>query len=159
MIINGDLLNAKEDIIVHQVNTIGVMGAGIALQIKKKYPIVYQKYTKLIGQTDVREDLMGCCQIISVGNRGKDNIKYVANIYGQLDIGRNKQQTDYNALSKSLEELFSFAKKNQLTVALPYNIGCGLAGGDWNVVSRLISEAADDYPYTLYRYIAHKSHR
>ncbi|WP_411668007.1 hypothetical protein [Bacillus subtilis] len=36
-IIQGDLLEAKENIIAHQVNCKGVMGSGIALQIKKKY--------------------------------------------------------------------------------------------------------------------------
>lgn len=150
MIIKGDLLEAKEDIIVHQVNAIGVMGAGIALQIKKKHPNVFKEYTQLVNSVKDKSDLMGYCQIVAVEGRDISNMKYVANIYGQLGIGRNKKQTDYNALSKSLEELFKFARVNRLSVALPYNIGCGLAGGDWDIVSKIISDAAKGYPYKLY---------
>jgi O-acetyl-ADP-ribose deacetylase (regulator of RNase III) len=35
-IIEGDLLDQKADVITHQVNCLGVMGAGVALQIKNK---------------------------------------------------------------------------------------------------------------------------
>ena len=43
-IINGDIFSGTEDIICHQVNTLGVMGSGIALQIKKLYPMVFTAY-------------------------------------------------------------------------------------------------------------------
>ena len=43
-VINGDLLSSQEDYICHQVNCMGVMGAGVALQIKKVYPDVYNQY-------------------------------------------------------------------------------------------------------------------
>ena len=40
---NGDLLKSGCDIICHQVNEYGVMGAGIAKQIKEKYPKALEK--------------------------------------------------------------------------------------------------------------------
>ena len=43
-IINGNILNCSENIIVHQTNCLGVMGAGLALQLRKKYPIIFDKY-------------------------------------------------------------------------------------------------------------------
>ena len=40
----GNILDAKADAILHQTNCKGVMGAGLALQIRNKYPDVYAKY-------------------------------------------------------------------------------------------------------------------
>lgn len=39
--IKGNLLESDCDIICHQTNTLGIMGGGIALQIKNKYPLLY----------------------------------------------------------------------------------------------------------------------
>jgi O-acetyl-ADP-ribose deacetylase (regulator of RNase III) len=43
-VVDGDLLDQKTDVIAHQVNCLGVMGAGVALQIKNKWPEVYEGY-------------------------------------------------------------------------------------------------------------------
>jgi hypothetical protein len=43
------------------------------------------------------------------------------------------------------------ARKKGLTVALPWQIGCNLAGGDWTEVSKMIREVFWDYPVTIYR--------
>jgi hypothetical protein len=51
--VSGDALNPVEvkgrKIICHIVNDIGVMGAGIALSIRKKWPIAYNKYSEGLG--------------------------------------------------------------------------------------------------------------
>lgn len=41
---NSDLLKIDKGIICHQTNCIGVMGGGIALQIRNKWPNVYKQY-------------------------------------------------------------------------------------------------------------------
>jgi O-acetyl-ADP-ribose deacetylase (regulator of RNase III) len=62
-------------------------------------------------------------------------------VFGQLNYGRDGQRyTSYPALKSGLEEVYTFAKEHGLSVALPYNIGCGLGGGDWSVVSEMIYE-------------------
>ena len=43
-ICNGDVLDSGADVICHQVNCRGVMGAGIARQIKKRYYWAYEQY-------------------------------------------------------------------------------------------------------------------
>ena len=45
-IVKGNILNATEDIICQQVNCKGVMGAGLAKQIKEKYPEVFESYSE-----------------------------------------------------------------------------------------------------------------
>ena len=42
------------------------------------------------------------------------------------------------ALAMSLASVYRKAIQENLSVAIPYNIGCGLAGGDWNVVYEII---------------------
>jgi len=45
-IVKGDLLTTKTNLICHQVNPYGIMGAGVALQIKERFPKVYQEYKR-----------------------------------------------------------------------------------------------------------------
>ena len=41
-----DIFDSGADIICHQVNCQGVMGSGLAKQIRERYPIVYEEYKK-----------------------------------------------------------------------------------------------------------------
>jgi O-acetyl-ADP-ribose deacetylase (regulator of RNase III) len=63
-IVDGDILNAKENIICHQVNCQGVMGSGLAKQIKNKYPNVYAKYKKFCEEN--KGSCLGCFQILKL---------------------------------------------------------------------------------------------
>ncbi|WP_051286974.1 hypothetical protein [Paenibacillus taiwanensis] len=90
--------------------------------------------------------LLGQCQIVHTGS------KVVANLFGQLNYGRQKTvYTNYEDLKAALETLRDYAALNHLSVALPYNIGCGLANGDWNVVSHILSDVFMEYEVTLYK--------
>lgn len=129
---DGDILQCAENIIVHQVNCLGVMGSGLAKQIKDSYPEVYKVYYQFC-KTQLAETLLGECLVCEVGTD-----KYIANLFGQLNYGRDKVHTDYTALSRALNDLADFAQEKGLTVAIPYKLGCGLAGGDWDTVSALI---------------------
>jgi O-acetyl-ADP-ribose deacetylase (regulator of RNase III) len=145
-IIQGDLLSASENIIGHQVNCQAVMGSGVARALRDKYSGLYSAYTEFCTGNSPKE-LLGQLQIVPVA---KD--KYVANLLGQLNFGRsNITYTNYNALKAALLTLKEFAKENGYTVALPYNIGCGLANGKWSIVEPMIQEVFADYEVTLYK--------
>lgn len=60
------------------------------------------------------------------------------------DYGRGERQTNYAALATALFSFFrDCAQKNQSAIVrLPYGLGCGLAGGDWDTVLDIISDAA-----------------
>lgn len=144
-VVNGDLLKASEDIIAHQCNAQGVMGSGVAKMIRKQYPKVYDDYV-LFCKEQSPFNLMGKCQIVNCGD------KIVANLIGQLNYGRmNVRYTDYDALRNALVKLKRFAEDHALTVALPYNVGCGLANGEWSVVEKIIEDVFGSYGVTLYR--------
>lgn len=142
--IKGDLLTEKCDIICHQVNCVGVMGAGIAAQIKYKWKNVFDTYKTICNIPSNSEDLLGDCQIVKVDDA---NISYVANLFGQNLIGRNGVMTNYEALEQAMRSVVEFAAENYpngCIVGFPYKIGCGIAGGDWEIVKSLIERIFQD---------------
>ena len=146
-VIIGDLLNAKESIIGHQVNCQGVMGSGIAKVLRERYNTLYPSYKPYCDQHQSPDKLLGKCHIVKEGST------HIANLFGQLDYGRQKGRvyTNYEALRTSLTTLREYAVQNHLSVALPYGIGCGLANGDWNVASEILEEVFADYDVILYK--------
>lgn len=146
-IIYGDILSSDADVIVHQVNCQGVMGKGLAKQIRDEYPEVFTEY-KLFCSKCNSFDLLGKTQIVRVGFIGFR--RYIANLFAQEYYGSGRRcYTDYDALRKCLTTVnSSFAGK---TVAIPYKLGCGLAGGNWDIVSKIIEETLTDCRVKIYR--------
>ncbi|WP_080845660.1 macro domain-containing protein [Cytobacillus gottheilii] len=145
--VNGNILNASENIIAHQVNCHSVMGAGLAKQLRSKYPDLFESYkTYCDSFSHDRQSLLGKCFFVLT------NGKMIANVFGQYRYGRGQRHTNYIALEKGLESLKEAAEELELSVAIPYGIGCGLAGGDWEVVYEIIVRVFDDYDVTIYKY-------
>lgn len=140
--IEQDILKSECNIIVHQVNTIGVMGAGLALQIRRKYEACHKAYINLCQiamKKGKSHKLMGKVLFVNVGED-----KIIANIFAQSDIGTYKVQTDYEALKSGLEKVRERALEEGYSVAIPVGIGCGLAGGDWITVMGIIKEIFEE---------------
>jgi len=123
-IINQNILEIESGIITHQVNCKKVMGAGLALKIKKKWPIVFKKYKSFEGK-------LGDVDLIEVG----ENL-FVANLYGQEGYGKDKIYTNYDALRECFKKLKEYDKQ----IYIPHAIGCGLGGGDWNIVCDMLEK-------------------
>lgn len=142
--ITGDLLElAKEghfDIIAHGCNCHKMMGAGIAYQIAKKFPVAYQ-----IDKVDKRTPLQRLGDLTYSHNHLGRFI--IANLYSQYAGGPN---LDYSALELSLRKLTMMFDKSK-TIGLP-QIGCGIAGGDWEKVKEIIQRVLSDYDVTVVIY-------
>ena len=156
-IVNGDLLQSNLPLIAHQTNCLGVMGAGIARSIKNKWNIVYTQYVDICKTFEYSKDLLGKCQICVTEELP---IRFVANLFGEYSFTESvapfeNRHTDYNALKKALLNLKAFCEDEEVTgVGIPYKLGCGLAGGDWDgVVYPMLQELfANDSTITLYIY-------
>jgi O-acetyl-ADP-ribose deacetylase (regulator of RNase III) len=134
---NGDLLAAGEDIIVHGCNCMRTMGSGIAAQIREKCPTAYAADQRTIWGD---KDKLGTFTCATDDLNGKLTI--VVNAYTQWDYSRSRVCADYNAIEKVFELICqTFAHK---VIALP-KIGCGLAGGDWKIVSEILEKISDKY--------------
>ena len=139
-IVNGNVVSAKEQIIAHQVNCKGVMGSGAARAIRGKFPVVYEKYKELCDtMKDNTSELLGCNQYVTVP---KDK-KIIVNMFAQNGY------TDYDALEMCFMGL---ARKSRMPIAMPYKIGCGRGGGDWDkVVYPMICNIFKDNDVVLYK--------
>lgn len=156
-IVNGDLLQSNLPLIAHQTNCLGVMGAGIARSIKNKWADVYIQYTYFCKNFEYSKNLLGRCQICTTG---ESPIKFVANLFGEYSFTESvapykNRHTDYDALKKALLHLKAICEDTEITeIGIPYKLGCGLAGGDWDgVVYPMLQELfANDSTITLYIY-------
>jgi O-acetyl-ADP-ribose deacetylase (regulator of RNase III) len=144
--VNGDLLAmAKEykfDVIAHGANCFKTMGAGIALQIKRQFPDVYQK-----DYQDIRTATQRWGDYTSITYSNGKKVLSVFNLYTQYSPGPD---LDYTALELSLKKLVKNIKPNS-KIGLP-QIGCGIGGGNWLIVKEIIQRVLSDYNVTIVIY-------
>lgn len=146
--IKGDLIQGvTSGIILQQVNAQGVMGSGFAKFLRIKYPDIFAPYKNITDKsTNFGKDLMG--QIIAF--QLAPNL-YVSNIFGQQFYGTDKMHTDYNALDEGLERTKAFCDFFKITEIHTPMIGCGLGGGDWNIVENLIEKHLGDLNISVWQ--------
>lgn len=155
--VKGNLLTYPGiQVIGHQTNCLGVMGGGIAKQIKAKNPEMFKVYYDYCKSKD--KLALGTVQFVD----SDDKTQTFANLFGEYSFcesvapfedGGKPRHTDYDALKECLNRLHTWLVLHDIeTVGIPYKLGCGLAGGDWdNVVYPMIkAEFEDDEDITLY---------
>ena len=149
--INGDLLKAEEDIIVHQVNCQGKFGSGIALQVKNKFPTAYEDYMKIMKNNKGKKEMLGQVYVSMI--KTETSCKYIAHLFSQFNYGYDgKRYTDYEALYRGLEYIRNQAKEYNKSVAIPHKIGSDRGGADWDIVYRMIEKLFVDYEVTIYKF-------
>lgn len=152
----GNLLDAQTDVIAHQVNCQGVMGSGVAKQIKEKWPKVFEEYKHIhhptktvVSASPGLSRMLGICQLVD--KTGNNSGEWVANLFAQHDYGRdNKRYTNYEALYTSLSSLKEQMDQEYLTsVAFPYKMSSDRGGADWNVVLAMIKSVFNNTDITI----------
>lgn len=145
--IKGDIFQSNADIIIHQVNCQGVMGSGVAKQVREKYPVVYEAYRELCSNCEPKKRLLGVAQPVVANDKTT-----VVNVFSQENFGYDGRcYTDYDALRKGLEVVRDSTDRDT-SIAIPYLMGCHRGGGDWSVVSKMIEEIFNERDVTLYEY-------
>ena len=106
------------------------------MQIKEKWPKVYCEYANECAVfKDDPKRLIAHVQDVAV----EDGL-IVANCYGQVLPG-NGLQTEYKAWDIILGKLKDLSNYFNLDLHFPWMVGCGLAGGDWNIMKKKIEDA------------------
>ena len=149
----GNLLTSNCDYICHQVNCQGVMGSGIAKQIREKWPWVFDSYRAYCDRCKSRgESPLGAIWGVAIDSDIRSS-RWVVNMFGQDNYGYyGGRFTSYDAFAKCLEHMRDNLPKDK-TIGFPKNIGCGLGGGNWNVIYALIEEIlGKDYEVYIYEY-------
>ena len=132
--IKGNILAVKQGFICHQINCQGVMGSGLAKDIKTLWPKVLGDYMGAYrkGQLTLGQVIF---TTIKIGHL------YIASMCGQDHSGASGRHTDYPALGQCLQTVEAWYKtvgESKLPVYIPYEVGCGLEGGQWSVVKTII---------------------
>lgn len=134
----GDILKAKADALVNTVNTVGVMGRGIALQFSKAFPEVLKAYEAACKRGDVRVG-----EVLSYDLNRFEEPHYVINVPTKKHW-RGKSRMEY--VESGLRALVAEVKRLGVkSVAVP-PLGCGLGGLDWSEVRPRIEQAFEAVP-------------
>ncbi|MGB3212164.1 MAG: macro domain-containing protein [Desulforhopalus sp.] len=146
--VEGDLVTlavkGRFDIIVHGCNCFCTMEAGVARAIQDEFPEAYA--ADLVTIKGDRNKL-GDFSFATV-KRGGHEITIV-NGYTQFHFHGESVLVDYDAVQK----LFCKVKQHYSGKRIGYpKIGAGLAGGDWEKISRIIDRELRDENHTLVLY-------
>lgn len=171
--IKGDLIELTKqgqfDVIVQGCNCFNTMGSGIAAQLRKNWPKVYEKDCEtLVGDKNKLGSFTVHRQsFVNLRTSGFDGsvcevrgrVFYVINAYTQYGFGIKKDHFEYDAFQtflysfKNYIELMSFSNIRQnetgsfqpvkiIQIGFPM-IGAGLAGGNWERIERMLRDFAE----------------
>ena len=129
--VTGDFFDYEANIRINTVNCVGVMGAGVALEFKNRYPEMFKAYVKICKDGNIEPgkpylweeyDLFSTCTIINLPTK----IHW-------------RNPSEYEFIEKDLIWLRNYLKgmDESVTVTLPA-LGCGHGGLDWNIVRKQI---------------------
>lgn len=129
--VRGNLLDLFErgefDTIVHGCNCFNSMGGGIAAQIAQRYPLAEEADKKTVSG-DISK--LGHIHMVET------DYGWVINGYTQYNPGAD---VCYDAIDQVFKRVAHLAKREKLVVGYPA-IGAGIAGGDWERISKIISK-------------------
>lgn len=129
----GNLLLADAEALVNTVNTVGVMGKGIALQFKEAFPGNFHAYEEACKHGDVH---IGRMFLTETGRL--DGPRWIINFPTKKEW-RHPSKLEY--VHAGLSDLVRVIRDRRIkSVALP-PLGCGYGGLDWVQVKQAIEEA------------------
>jgi len=132
----GNLFHARVEALVNAVNTVGVMGKGIALEFKTVLPDNFSAYLAAVKSGSFH---VGMILVVPVNTAG--TVKFVINFPTKAHWRFPSRMEWVEAGLKALHEKIS--EYNIRSIALPA-LGCGNGGLDWNQVRPLIEKELGD---------------
>jgi O-acetyl-ADP-ribose deacetylase (regulator of RNase III) len=144
-LIFGNLLDIDEGIILHQCNTQAIMGKGIASFLVNKYPKLKKATMQHVGMAHMLEqEVFGTVFLFPVS----DNLS-IGNCFSEVGMCSNRKpgdpaNTSYDAVIKCFNYVKEFNTELR-EVYIPFKYGCGLAGGNWNIMLEILK----DYDFTV----------
>lgn len=129
------VLNGEIDVMLHVCNDAGVMGSGIALEVKNRIPEAYLAYK---NSSNYNLGTISACSS-------------VINCVSQRGYGSGIRHLDYEALYVSLEKSKYHLEEMDgvVNIGIPYHMGSDRAGGNWGVVLAMVSAVFKDSPFKI----------
>ncbi|BBB26813.1 macro domain-containing protein [Amphritea japonica] len=137
--VKGDFFDYDADIRVNTVNCVGVMGAGVALAFKKKYPTMFKVYEKQCKSGEIKPGVPSVW-------KNDDMFAASTEIVNFPTKNHWRKPSEYEYVESGLAWMQSYlADKKNVTVTLPA-LGCGHGGLDWDIVKNLIEKYLSTAP-------------
>ena len=134
----GNLLDADTEALVNTVNTVGVMGKGVALQFREKYPQNFKIYADACKRGEVRIGKM-----LVTRDSTLEGEKIIINFPTKTEFYRKSQ---YQFIEDGLKDLVNVIDQNGIkSIALP-PLGCGYGGLKWDKVKLIIERFMGNSP-------------
>ena len=139
--IEGDIFKSPAQVLVNTVNTVGVMGKGIALEFKKRYPDMFQAYRDICDRRKLKT--------------GSLMLYYEPDhwvlLFPTKENWRNPSRMEYieAGLAKFCR---TYAEKGITSVAFP-KLGCGNGELNWSEVQPVMEKYLKDLPIDIYIYL------
>jgi O-acetyl-ADP-ribose deacetylase (regulator of RNase III) len=145
----GNLLDVTAGHIVHGCNAQGVMGSGVALAIKKKYPEAFRDYRNQFEKpvADGGGLILGVAYPSPVNGQ-----LFVWNAITQEGFGAGVRQVSYDAIETCFSQINEDANRYSLLIPAEIHIpaiGAGLGGGNWEIIREIIEQTVT-VPTTLW---------
>lgn len=141
--ITGNILDSKAQALVNTVNTMGVMGKGIALQFKKEYPNNYKAYEKACKEGKIEVGKM----FVSEDSSTASGEKIIINFPTKTNW---KKPSEYKYIEDGLDSLITTIQERKIkSIAIP-PLGAGNGGLNWAKVKQLIEEKLQDLDVEIY---------
>lgn len=133
--------DTKATIRVNTVNCVGVMGKGITLEFKNRYPEMFSDYQKWCKNGIVRPG-----RVIPWHDQEHDVI-----VLNAVTQGHWKNPSKIIYIKTVLENIYAFlgSQRDDHIITLPA-LGCGNGGLDWDVVKGLIKQHLTFMPQIIY---------
>ena len=133
----GNLFESEAQTLVNTVNIVGVMGKGIALEFKKRYPGMFEEYRQRCNDGRLG---IGKLHLYKTGGH------WILNLPTKRHY-RGKSRLEYvEAGLGTLRD--NYAECGITSIAMPA-LGCGLGGLNWGEVRALIEEYLGDLPIEI----------
>jgi len=137
-IIKDTIFNSNEDYIAHQCNCVSITSKGLAMLIFEKYPFA-NTYINRKGIPSVLGSIDAW--------KTNSNQPGIINMYSQYYPGKSQFDNDSKEIRLlSFQKCLNYIKEIPYikSIAFPYNIACGLAGGNWEDYLSLIIQFAQE---------------
>lgn len=139
--ISGNIFDCPAQTIVNPVNTVGVMGAGLAKKFKEHYPNTFAKYKTVCDK-----------KLFDIGKLMLTHEQYhMVILFPTKRHFSNSSQLDY--IEAGLQKFVSVYKEKGIqSIAFP-KLGCGLGGLNWKQqVKPIMEKYLSPLPITIYIY-------
>lgn len=139
--VEGDIFKSPAQVLVNTVNTVGVMGKGIALEFKKRYPDMFLAYREICEKRRLRTGSLMLCY----------EPDYWVLLFPTKEHWRNPSRIEFieAGLAKFCR---TYAEKGITSIAFP-KLGCGNGELNWSDVRPVMEKYLKDLPIDIYIYL------